>query len=278
VAVYEELQVRRNQKSRDECVIEAFAEARDGHSPEFVICDAELGENFLAAVRRRGLVADDAEVNTALINLRKQNKLKRWPTTKRKPRDPDLNRYRNAVMNSARIVERQFRKNVDNIICDPQTRAQFDAIVQFMCPGVSAFEAQYAALNLRKSNRLRPEPVGQIIRAVASNVMNLLDLETGLADLPAAPGVYIFADEDSTLYAGKAINLRSRISDHISTWTFRDLIQQIRERRRANAFVVYHELPVEISARELAAYELELIRSRSPDHNRSGHVTEGREK
>lgn len=256
----------------DQRVKQAFTEIRAGRSPEYVICDPTLNERFLSAARRRGVQGNDAEINTELINLRKQNKLTSFPTTRRKKPDPKLPRYRNAVLNAARMVERQFGKKVDDVICDPETRAQFDAMVQYLSPGPSAFEAQYAALSLRKSSRLKPEPVGQVIRAVASNLLSLVDLESQLAELPTKPGVYIFFDEDATLYAGKADSLRARIRDHMATWSFREMIRQIRQRRRPQAFVVYHELAVTITARELAAYETELIRSRKPEHNRAGRA------
>jgi predicted GIY-YIG superfamily endonuclease len=250
----------------------AFIAIREGRSPEYVICDAILGEKFLLETRRLGFKGSDAEINTELINLRKQNRLKDCATTNRKKPDPTRKRYLNAVLNTVRLIERQFGKNVDNVICDPATRAQFDAMIQFMVPELHAFEARYAALTLRKTNRLQPEPVGQVIRTVGSKVLSLLDLESQLAKVPATRGVYIFFDEDVTLYAGKAMNLQDRIKDHVSTWSFREMIRHMRDRRRPQAFVVYHELPVEITARELAAYETELIRSRNPEHNRAGRT------
>jgi hypothetical protein len=257
----------------NEKVKKAFIEVRDGRSPEFVICNAVLNEKFLAAARRLGVKASDAEINTELINLRKQCKLIDCRTTRRKKRDPGLKDYQNAVLNVTRLLERQCGKNVDDIICDPQTRSQFDAFMQFMSPKTPAFEAQYAALSLRKSNRLKPEPVGQVIRAVCSSIKCLQDLEEQSGDLREAPGVYIFFEERTTLYAGKADNLRSRITDHASTWTFREMIRGIRMGRQSPVFVVYHQRPVSISAKELAAYETELIRSRQPAHNRAGRGT-----
>lgn len=255
-------------------VKEAFNEVRDGRSPEYVICNPILNESFLSAARELGVQGNDAEINFTLLNIRKRGELADCPTTRRKKSDPNLKHYQNAVLNTARLVEKQFGKNVDEIICNPDTRAQFDALIQFMCPGTSAFESQYAALSLRKSNRLKPEPVGHIIRAVSSKALDLAGLEDRLADLPTGPGVYVFFDEEVTLYAGKADNLRRRIKDHISTWTFRDLVRHITEGRRTQVFVVFHELPITITARELAAYETELIRSRDPEHNRAGRNPE----
>jgi len=34
-----------------------------------------------------------------------------------------------AVFQAVRLVERQFGKNVDDVICDPDTKAQFDALI-----------------------------------------------------------------------------------------------------------------------------------------------------
>jgi hypothetical protein len=258
----------------DARVKQAFKNIREGRSPEYVVCDTVLNNKFLAETRQLGFQGSDAEINTQLINLRKQGRLKDCRTTNRKKPDPKLPTYRNAVSNSARFVQRQFGKNVDDVICDPTTRMLFDAMVQFLCPGASAFEAQYAALNLRKSNRLKPEPIGQILRAVSSKALSLSDLEGRLHQLPNEPGVYIFFDELETLYVGMAKQLRSRITDHVSNWLFRDLLKKMQEGRRNKVFVVYHELPSSVSASELRACEAELIRSRKPGHNRVGRAME----
>jgi len=250
-------------------VKDAFKAIREGRCPEYVICDPTLNERFLAEARRRDIQGSDAQINRMLLNLRKQTKLKDCPTTRRKKPDPQRHDYLQAVSNAIRLVERQFGKNVDDVICDPETRAQFDAIIQFLTPGTSTFEAEYAALSLRKSSQLKPEPVGQVIRAVGSRAVKLLELERRLSELPTKPGVYIFFDEHATLYAEKADSLRARIREHVSTWSFREMVRQIRRGQRPEGFVVYHELSVTISPRELAAYETELIRSRKPEHNRA---------
>jgi len=254
----------------DSRVKQAFLEVREGRSPEYVICDSGLNEAFLEAARRLGSQGNDADINSTLLNIRKQGGLSDCPTTRRKKPDPNLKHYQNAVLNTARLLEKQFDKNVDDIICDPDAQAQFDALIQFFCPGTPAFEAKYAALSLRKRNQLKPEPVGQIIRAIGSEALELVGLEGRLGELPDGPGVYLFFDEETTLYTGKADNLKKRIKDHISTWTYRDLVRQITDNRRPRVFVLYHALPVTITARELSAYETELIRSRDPEHNRAG--------
>ena len=110
-------------------VIEAFEEVRDGRSPEYIICHQTLGEQYLQAARGKGVEGSDVEINSKLLNLRKRGLLKDHPTTQRKKPDPNLKIYINAALNSARLLEKQFEKTVDDIICDPQTRSQFDALV-----------------------------------------------------------------------------------------------------------------------------------------------------
>ena len=134
------------------------------------------------------------------------------------------------------------------------------------------FESRYKALTLRKSKKLRPEPVGQVIRPVASSIIPLDTLGARISEIPVDAGVYIFFDEDTTLYVGKADNLRRRVAEHASTWAFRELISAISRRSRGNAWIALHALPVTLSGREVAAYEQELIRSRQPEHNRAGRI------
>src|SRR5438552_8093586 len=109
-------------------VKDAFKRVREGRCPEYVICEPTLNDRFLAEARRCGIQGGDAEINRTLLNLRKQNKLKDCPTTRRKKPDPHRGHYLQAVSNAVRMVERQFGKNVDDVICDPETRAQFDAL------------------------------------------------------------------------------------------------------------------------------------------------------
>jgi len=250
----------------------AFKLVRDGRSPEYVICDKSLNATFQIEARRLGFNGTEAQVNIELMNLRKQGKLKDCPTRNRKKPDPNRNRYLNAVLNAMRIIERQLGKNVDDVICDPATQSQFDAMIQFLSPGASQFETQYAALSLRKTNQLQPEPIGQIIRSVTSNIIALTELDQRIKEVPERPGVYIFFDDQITQYVGKADKLRHRINQHISTWSYRELIRRIHEGRQSKTFVAYHELPVTLTPKELRAYETELIRSRNPEHNRAGRT------
>jgi len=257
-----------------EIALAAFLQVRQGKSAEQVICDDDTNHVFILLCNQSSSARPDEVWNTSLLNLRKANKLALYPTTSRKAPNPDAKRYSNCVAQAVRLMERQFDANVDRIICNPDMRCQFDAMVQYLLPGASVFESRYKALTLRKTKRLRPEPVGQIIRATASSFLPLAELEARINEIPTASGVYIFVDEDKTLYVGKADNLRRRVGDHVSTWAFRELISAIDNGSRGIAWIYFHALPVTCTARELSAYEQELIRSRRPEHNRAGKTFE----
>lgn len=255
-----------------EIVLKAFLTVRQGKSAEQVVCDDDLNQSFVFSCRSSAPSASDEECNSTLLNLRKAGKLSDYPTLCRKPPHPDAKRLAGCVGQTVRLMERQFGANVDRILCNPDWRCQFDAMVQFLIPGASVFESRYKALTLRKSKKLRPEPVGQVIRPVASSIIPLKTLGARISEIPADAGVYIFFDEDTTLYVGKADNLRRRVTEHASTWAFRELISAINHRSRGNAWIALHALPIALSGREVAAYEQELIRSRQPEHNRAGRI------
>ena len=248
-------------------VLEAFLHVRDGWAAEYVVCEPNLNAQFIAACRRGGVMATPGSVlNVQLLNLRKQGALTNYAATKRKAKgDPSIQKI---VENAIRFLERQLQTNVDAIICDTALRDQFDALVQLLKPGCSVLESRYSALTLRKKNALKPEIVGRVIASTGGAIHKIVELTVGA--LPTEPGAYLFFDEENTLYAGKADNLRRRIEDHLSTWTARDLVTQIRDGRRAAIFLAIHVLPADITAQSLGAYETEIIRSRNPSHNRSG--------
>lgn len=256
-------------KSKD-IVLQAFLKIRQGKSAEQIICDEDLNMHFISQCRIEAPNWTDEMCNTKLLNLRKAGRLVNYPTISKKRPFVDAKQYSNCIGQAIRLMERQFKTNVDQIICKPEWRYQFDAITQFLLPGASVFESRYMALNLRKTRRLLPEPVGQIITPIDSRIIPLNALENRAKEIPNTPGVYIFFDELSTLYVGKADDLRRRVIEHVSTWVFRELVSAINSGKRKIAWVAFHALKLGISSGELAAYEHELIRSRQPEHNRAG--------
>jgi hypothetical protein len=260
-------------------VLRAFLAVRDGRASEYVICHPDMDASFISRCRTEidVAVASEAELNRCLNNLRKQGLLSKYPTTRRKKPDPQRHEYEHLVLNAARLIERQHGTTIDEIICDPDDRTKFDTLTKMLHPSISAFEARYTALSLRKSSRLKPEPLNRFLAAMGAAILPISKLEASRLTIPTGPGLYVFFDEKMTLYIGEADSLQQRIGDHCSTWTFRELTRLIDQQKRSEAFLAYYELAKETGKRTLRDAETELIRSRDPRHNRSGAIRRGSE-
>lgn len=258
--------MRSSQQLKDN-VLAAFLKVRDGWAAEYVVCDPTFNKLFIDACRRSGSnIESESQLNMQLLNLRKQGALTSHPSTKRKPKGDSS--IQNAVGNAARFLERQFHTTLDRIMCDPAMRTEFDSFIAILLPGCPITEARFAALTLRKKRSLRPEVVGRVVESVGGAMTPILGID--LTKIAEEPGAYLFFDRDNTLYAGKADNLRRRIEEHLTTWTARELLAQIRTGRRNPIFLTTHVLKSDISPRILGAYETEIIRSRGPSHNIAG--------
>ncbi|MCY2954584.1 MAG: hypothetical protein NTU53_21860 [Planctomycetota bacterium] len=257
----------------------AFLAVRDGRASEYVISHPELNARFIERCRAElgGADTTQAEMNRCLNNLRKQGQLSKYPTTRRKQPDPQRQKYEHLVLNAARLIERQYSTTIDEIVCNPATRTEFDTLMQMLYPDISLFEARYTVLSLRKSSRLKPEPLNRFLAATGAAILPIRKVEASLSSVPTRPGLYLFFDETMTLYIGEADSLQRRIGDHCSTWTFRELVRLISQGKRSEAFLAYYVLTQETGKRTLRDAETELIRSRNPEHNRSGASRHGDE-
>lgn len=81
-----------------------------------------------------------------------------------------------------------------------------------------------------------------------------------IADLPSAPGVYVFHSDSDVmpLYVGKSVNIRSRVMSHLRTT---DEARMLRQARR----ISYHRTAGEIGALLL---EAQMIKQLQPLHNK----------
>lgn len=264
----------RDSNRKSEIALRAFCDVREGRSAEHVLCHGRLRRVFAEACARLSgdLRVDQGEWNRVLLNLRKAGRLSSLPTTVRWRPTGNLASQANAVAQAARMMERQFGTNIDRVICDPEKLEQFDALVEFLIPGVSYADARYRALTLRKTGHLHPEQIGKIIQAVSGGVILATELEGRIGEIPPGAGVYIFFDAKSTLYVGKAKNLQRRVATHVLTWAFRELASCVNDGRRDPFWVGYHALSPSVGASQLSAYEAELIASRDPEHNRAGRA------
>ena len=245
----------------------AFLTIRNGYSADRVVADPVLNERFLAACRERGLSDPDEELNRNLLNFRKAGKLA-GHKTERQTEFGNESDYAFASEIAIRFLERQDGVTLDQVICCPRRATDFDAIAARICPGLTPLQYRWAALNLRKKRRLKPEPFRHVVRA--TRVINAKVESLVVREVPADQGIYFFFDSRQTLYVGEAQNLRRRLSKHLEHSDNKGLAHWIWEHGRDDLHVEIQVLPSDTETKVRRAMEAELIRSRDPVFNVQG--------
>jgi len=241
----------------------AFEDASHGYSPDRVLADPDLRQDFLDRCRAFGLGGSDATLNRALLNLRKQGALR--DRKSKRTSFPNEEQYRFAAEIAARFLERRDGISLDGIMCDSDLAVEFDTIAKKLAPGFSSVEYRWAALNLRKTRKLRPELLGRVVPAetVASYEVSRLDLK----QIPVRSGLYVFYTYDRVLYVGEAENLQNRIRKHLDHSDNKELARWLWEQDSPNLHLEIHVFPSTVVTRVRRALETEMIRSRNPVFN-----------
>ena len=168
-------------------LIAAFDATCQGFSPDRVVADPDLNANFVAEALRLGLTDAAANLNRNLLNLRKRGLL---PGRKSKRTSfHDEENYRFAAEMAVRFLERRDGISLDSIICDPERAAEFDSFAARLAPGFSPLQYRWAALNLRKTSRLKPELLARVSPpiSIATYSINGLDLALRARSTGAIP-------------------------------------------------------------------------------------------
>ena len=244
-------------------IVQAFHTASHGFSPDRVIADPDFNRAFLSECDRLGLGSDAAELNRSLLNLRKRGAL--CGISSRRTILKDQSELRFAAEIAARFLERKYEITLDQIICDPQYAERFDEIARSIVPGGTPFDYRWAALNLRKQQRLKPEVLARVARPSSVLQFKVAGLSLGL--VPQSPGLYLFYSNQATLYVGEAENLQNRIRKHIDHSDNKELARWFWEFGDALLHLQLQVYEKSITQRVRRALEVELIRSCKPLFN-----------
>jgi site-specific DNA-methyltransferase (adenine-specific) len=173
--------------------------------------------------------------------------------------------YRFAAEIAARHLEQKYRASLDQILCNPDMAKEFDDIASSMSPGFSPFEYRWAALQLRKTSKLKPELVLRIagIKSADFGAVEKLAIDS----LPSQQGIYIFYSSQGTLYVGEAMNLRKRVAKHLDHSDRKALAEWLWQHGAKDLRLEILVLPVEFDTRSRRAVERELIQTRKPTFN-----------
>ena len=201
-------------------VIEAFAEASDGHSTDYLLCDPKLSKRFLSACRERSLPGDARMWNSFLLRIRKSGKLPKSTNSGRRLSYTDMDPYSDGSEAAMRLVGIDYGMTLDEMLCSPQAASEFDQLAGMFSPGYSSFEYRWAALALRKragTKRYRTIASDQQEYWTQQRTPNRFAIEKCLAAKYDCPGVYAVLFEDSVLYVGETQSIRDRVEKLLNT-------------------------------------------------------------
>jgi predicted GIY-YIG superfamily endonuclease len=245
---------------------EAFLAVHGSYPPDRIVADPDLNQVFIAECRRLGLSDSAKSLNLQLLNLRKAGDLKGLPRSRRTTFKNE-EEYRFASEVAGRHLERYKSVSIDEIICDPELVQEFDAIATSLAPGFTPLQYRWAALNLRKAKKLRPELLSRVAPAEEITLGLLTNLD--VIAISSRQGLYVFYDPVSkqTLYVGEATNLRKRLEKHLDHSDNKNLAHWLWEHGFTNLYLEVHLLPQTMLTRVRRALEAELIASRKPVFN-----------
>ena len=217
----------------------AFEATSFGYSPDRVVADPELNQTFLSRCRELGIHGSDAVLNHSLLNLRKRGGLRGLRSKRSSFSGED--QYRFAAEIAARFIERRDQITVDDIICDPVSAHEFDELARGISPGFTSLEYRWAALNLRKARRLKPEILGRVVQAESVEAFRCLGLD--ITRVPSRPGLYVFFTPAQVLYIGEAESLNNRIRKHLDHSDNKGLARWLWEQGSDDIQFEIHVLP-----------------------------------
>lgn len=244
-------------------LIAALDATCQGFSPDRVVADPELNAAFVTEAGRLGLMAAAATLNRSLLNLRKAGDLRGRKS--KKTSFADEGDYRFAAEMAIRFLERRDGISLDSIICDPQLAAEFDAYAARIAPGYSSLQYRWAAFNLRKASRLKPELLARVAPPVTVAVHRIKDID--ITKIPAEQGLYIFFMTSGALYVGEAENLFKRLKKHLDHSDNKGLARWMWEHGIDDVHVEIQVFAADTKTIVRRALETELIRSRTPLFN-----------
>ncbi len=264
------LKPRRQETIDERRVIEAFRKTYDGFSVDRVVADRDRNADFLSQCEQLGLAGSPAELNRTLFRLRKAGRLVSLPTLHRTTFDWE---ECDPFLDASEIALSQMLASgcptLDEVLCDPDTAAEFDRIAMKFAPGHTSLQYRWAALKLRKAAktaRIRSES----LHPVSLNRQPQLPIdELGSTIITSEPGVYfVYSGQRKVLFVGESLNLQRRLSrafvkpEHAAAW--RTFGSSIRVKFRA-----LEKLPQcgSQATPQLLAYKSLLVSARRPALN-----------
>ena len=198
----------------EQAIIDAFMQAADGYSADYVLCDPERSTRFLKRCREIGIPGDPRLWNSFLLRVRKAGKLPRAEATGQRLSSQEMDPYTDGSEVSSRLITLDYGLTLDELLCSPEAVAEFDKMATDFSPGFKPFHYRWAALALRKratTKRFRTAASEQFKHWKAQKAPRRRALSQLASKQYARPAVYALYDGKSPVYVGETRNLKQRI-------------------------------------------------------------------
>jgi site-specific DNA-methyltransferase (adenine-specific) len=211
-------QTERAQELFRKGLIEAFRRVNQGFSLDRVIADPDLNAALKDECTRMGLPGDIRWWNRNLFRARKAGALANISAGRRTEyswQTCDSFLFASEIA-WRKLLDRGFN-SLDEILCDPDTAAEFDHVASALAPGFTPLEYRWGALKLRKESKRARARAGVLATArFREPFSKSVKVTSGLARIPNVSGIYVVFDAaaDRPLYAGETLTLKSRLTHH----------------------------------------------------------------
>lgn len=241
-------------------VIQAFHDVRnDRKSPDFYVAEPERNRRFIERCRKLGVQASEYTMNKVLLNARKSNRLKGLDSEKTR-----FNHDEYAFASEFAATEIRYRTgaSVDDIICDPELRSEFDQLASKLAPGHSPLEYRWALLSIRKAGRQAAKREAEYDVPPLSPPTRLFS--DAVEGVPRNPGVYLLLEQQRPLYARGVRDLHHGVELHRREDFLKPLLERLWRPSPDDLLFSYATLS---ERKLLRPVEQRLIRERRPLFN-----------
>lgn len=203
-------------------LLAAFRRFQHHGSSDLLLCDPDVNAEFVAACKEQGLKGSPYYWNRLLLRIRKAGQLPKsseradGPARRRIRRSfREMDAYSFASEVAMRLMEIDYGKRIDEILCSPEHATEFDRLAAEYAPGYASVDYRWAALAIRKRARAARSLAQTAFRdwqqPSSKQLPEPIELDQACSDEWTAPGVYILESGGEPVYVGEAGDLRLRI-------------------------------------------------------------------
>lgn len=210
----------------EQAVIAAYKKVSQGYPADYLLCEKDLNKEFVSQCLAQGIGGSAFIWNHFLLQLRKSGKL---PTATRRPAritSEEINRYGFASEVAWRLMEIDYCKTLDDILCSPEFAAEFDRLAAEYGPmeiDVSSLEYRRAALTIRKRMKAARTQAMEKFNGWLTKQLTPVSIDDCRTTKMEIPGVFVLRHQQGGIYAYEGKNIRQQIDRVLQNPNWRGL-------------------------------------------------------